>query len=123
MIDPNTTPVYKSTKTNFQPRVGATYSATEKTIIRAGFGMFVGPGQTEDQVQTIADSDRVSVTLSSGAALAYPLDPAVATSTFINNPNNRSYQPRAYRNEYTIPERDLAVHRVGPAGSRRTTWR
>ena len=104
-IDPNTTPVFKSTRTNFQPRVGTTFSATEKTIIRAGFGMFVGPGQTEDQVQTIADSDRVSVTLSSGAALVYPLDPNVATSTFINNPNNRSYQPRAYRNEYTIPER------------------
>jgi hypothetical protein len=105
VIDPNTTPVYKSTTTNFQPRVGATFSASEKTILRAGFGMFVGPGQTEDQVQTIADSDRVSVTLSSGANLAYPLDSAVATSTFINNPNNRSFQPRAYRNEYTIPER------------------
>jgi Carboxypeptidase regulatory-like domain len=104
-IDPNITPVFRSTKTNFQPRFGTTFSATEKTIIRAGFGMFVGPGQTEDQVQTIADSDRVSVTLSSGAALAYPLDPNVATATFINNPNNRSYQPRAYRNEYTIPER------------------
>jgi hypothetical protein len=105
VIDPNTTPVYKTTKTNFQPRVGATYSVTDKTIVRAGFGMFVGPGQTEDQIQTIADSDRVSVTLSSGAALAYPLDPAVATATFINTPNNRSFQPRAYRNEYTIPER------------------
>ena len=105
VIDPNTTPPYKATKTNFQPRLGTTYAATDKTIIRAGFGMFVGPGQTEDQVQTIADSDRVSVTLSSGAALLYPLDPNVATSTFINNPNNRSYQPRAYRNDYTIPER------------------
>jgi hypothetical protein len=105
VIDPSTTPAFNSTKTNFQPRVGATYSATDKTIFRAGFGMFVGPGQTEDQIQTFADSDRVSVTLSSGAALAYPLDPAVATSTFINNPNNRSFQPRAYRNEYTIPER------------------
>jgi hypothetical protein len=105
VIDPTTTPVYRSTKTNFQPRVGATYSVSDKTILRAGFGMFVGPGQTEDQVQTIADSDRVSVTLSSGASLAYPLDPSVATATFINTPNNRSYQPRAYRSEYTIPER------------------
>ena len=40
------------------------------------------------------------------ASLAYPLDANVATATFINNPNNRSYQPRAYRNEYTIPERE-----------------
>jgi hypothetical protein len=105
VIDPPTTPVMKSTKTNFQPRFGATLLATDKTIVRGGFGLFVGPGQTEDQVQTIADSDRVSVTLSSGANLAYPLDPSLATSTFINNPNNRSYQPRAYRNEYEIPER------------------
>jgi hypothetical protein len=104
-IDPPTTPVFKSAKTNVQPRLGTTYALGEHTVLRGGFGMFVGPGQMEDQVQTIADSDRVSVTLSSGTALAYPLDPAVATSTFINNPNNRAYQPRAYRNEYTIPER------------------
>jgi hypothetical protein len=105
VIDPPTTPVMRPTKTNFQPRFGATLLATEKTIIRGGFGLFVGPGQTEDQVQTIADSDRVSVTLSSGPNLAYPLDPAIATATFINSPNNRSFQPRAYRNEYEIPER------------------
>jgi hypothetical protein len=105
VIDPSTTPVLLSTKTNFQPRVGATYSVNDKTIVRAGFGLFVGPGQTEDQIQTIADSDRVSVTLSSGPNLAFPLDPSVATATFINTPNNRNYQPRAYRNEYTIPER------------------
>jgi hypothetical protein len=105
VIDPPTTPVMRSTKTNFQPRFGATLLATEKTIIRGGFGLFVGPGQTEDQVQTIADSDRVSVTLSSGPNLAFPLDSDIATATFINSPNNRSFQPRAYRNEYEIPER------------------
>ena len=125
VIDPPTTPVMKSTRTNFQPRVGATLLATEKTIIRGGFGLFVGPGQTEDQVQTIADSDRVSVTLSSGPNLAFPLDSSVATATFINNPNNRSYQPRAYRAEYEIPERiwqytgsiqrDLGAHMAATA--------
>jgi len=102
VIDPPTTQILRSTKTNFQPRLGATYSVSEKTIVRGGFGLFVGPGQTEDQIQTIADSDRVSVTLSSGA---FPLDPAVATANFVGNPNNRSYQPRAYSNDYTIPER------------------
>ena len=104
-IDPSTTPVLRSTRTNVQPRVGATYAAARGTVIRGGFGLFVGPGQTEDQIQTIADSDRVSVTLSSGSNLAYPLDPGVATALFIGNPNNRAYQPRAYRNDYTIPER------------------
>jgi hypothetical protein len=105
VIDPPTTPVLKSTTTILQPRVGATYAVSNRTVFRGGFGLFVGPGQTEDQIQTIGDSDRVSVTLTSGANLAFPLDPAVATNIFINNPNNRAYQPRAYRNEYTIPER------------------
>ena len=104
IIDPNTTPLYKSVKTNVQPRVGMTFAATDKTVIRGGFGMFVGPGQTEDQIQPVADSDRISTTLSSGT-LAFPLDPALAVANFVNNPNNRSYQPRAFANEYTVPER------------------
>ncbi len=43
-LDPDTTPFYKSKKNNFQPRVGATFSPTTKTVIRGGFGIFVGPG-------------------------------------------------------------------------------
>jgi carboxypeptidase family protein len=101
VIDPPTTPQYQSKKNNVQPRLGATYAVSEKTVLRGGFGLFVGPGQTEDQIQPVADSDRVSTTLSGGA---YPLDPAVAVANFVNNPNNRSYQPRAYANDYSIPE-------------------
>ncbi|MBI3492311.1 MAG: TonB-dependent receptor [Acidobacteria bacterium] len=103
-IDPNTTPLYKSTKTNIQPRIGLTYMVNDKTIIRGGAGLFVGPGQTEDQIQPAADSDRISTTLSTGT-LAFPLDPAAAVANFVNNPNNRSYQPRAFANDYEVPER------------------
>jgi hypothetical protein len=103
-IDPNTTPLFKSTTTNLQPRVGATFAASERTVVRGGFGLFVGPGQTEDQIQPAADSDRVSTTLSTGA-LAFPLDPNVAIANFVNNPNNRNYQPRAFANDYEVPER------------------
>ena len=103
-IDPNTTPLFTSTKTNVQPRVGATWAASNRTVVRGGFGLFVGPGQTEDQIQPVADSDRISTTLSTGA-LAFPLDPTVAVANFVNNPNNRNYQPRAFANEYEIPER------------------
>jgi hypothetical protein len=102
-IDPNTTPQYISKTNNVQPRVGFTLAASDKTVVRGGFGLFVGPGQTEDQIQPVADSDRVSTTLSSGA-LAYPIDPTIAVANFVNNPNNRSYQPRAYANDYSIPE-------------------
>ena len=41
-IDPDTTPFYISKKTNFQPRLSATYSATSKTVLKAGVGIFVG---------------------------------------------------------------------------------
>jgi hypothetical protein len=100
-IDPNTTPLFASKKNNFQPRASLSWAANDRTAIRAGGGIFVGPGQTEDQIQPI-ESDRISSTLSSGA---FPVDPALLRSNFANNPNTRSYQPRAYANEYTIPER------------------
>jgi hypothetical protein len=99
-IDPNTTPLYTSRKNSVQPRVSFTY-APGKTVFRTGFGVFVGPGQTEDQIQPV-ESDRVSSTISNGA---FPVDAAALVANFVSNPNNRSFQPRAYANEYTIPER------------------
>ena len=103
-IDPQTTPFLTMKKDNFQPRLAMTYSPTSKTVIRGGVGIFVGPGQTEDQIQPI-ESERINTTLSSGPLLAFPLDAALIRPNFINNPDNRSFQPRAYANEYTIPER------------------
>ena len=103
-IDPQTTPLLTMKKDNFQPRIAMTFSPTPKTVFRGGVGVFVGPGQTEDQVQPI-ESERINTTLTSGPLLAYPLDASLIRPNFINNPNNRSYQPRAYANEYTIPER------------------
>jgi len=100
VIEPNTTPLFKSKKDSFQPRLAMTYGL-DKTVIRGGFGIFVGPGQTEDQVQPV-ESDRISSTLSSGA---FPVDQNVLVANFVNNPNNRQFQPRAYANEYEIPER------------------
>ena len=103
VIDPNTTPFLESKKNSFQPRVSMTY-APGKTIFRAGFGVFVGPGQGEDQIQPI-ESDRVSTTLSTGPALLYPINQDALVANFTGNPNNRSYAPRAYAPEYSIPER------------------
>jgi Carboxypeptidase regulatory-like domain len=103
-IDPDTTPFYKSKKNNFQPRVGATFSPTSKTVLKGGFGVFVGPGQTEDQIQPI-EAERISTTVSTGPLNAYPVDAAAIRLNFTANPNNRSYQPRAYSNDYTLPEK------------------
>ncbi|HEY6122808.1 MAG TPA: carboxypeptidase regulatory-like domain-containing protein, partial [Pyrinomonadaceae bacterium] len=110
---------FKTSKNNFGPRVALTWSPNPAgtgffsgghTVVRGGFGIYYGPGQTEDQIQPI-ESDRVSATFTSnpifsgGPPLAFPLDSAAATLFFLNNPNTRSYQPRAYANEYVVPEK------------------
>jgi hypothetical protein len=103
-IDPDTTPFYRSKKTNFQPRLSASYSPTSGMVVKSGFGIFVGPGQTEDQIQPI-EAERISTSVTSGPLLAYPVDPALIRLNFTNNPNNRAYAPRAYSNDYTLPEK------------------
>jgi hypothetical protein len=102
----------------FGPRVGIAWqpfygrSGTfggERTVFRAGFGIFSGPGQAEDTIQPTVDSDRVSSTVSGGSycgtLISCKSSPAAITQNFINNPLNRSAQPRAYAPEYTVPER------------------
>jgi hypothetical protein len=97
-------------KNNFGPRVALTWSPNPsgtgwfsggKTVLRGGFGIYFGPGQTEDQIQPI-ESNRISSTLSN---VSFPQDPNVIAAAFLSNPNNRQYQPRAYAPEYTIPEK------------------
>jgi carboxypeptidase family protein len=118
--DPNQA-AFQSSKTNFGPRVSMTWSPSpnstgffggNRTVLRGGFGIFYGPGQTEDQIQPI-ESDRISSTFTSnpifpnGPALAFPLDTSAAVA-FFNNPanvNTRAYQPRAYSPDYKIPEK------------------
>lgn len=101
---------YQTSKTNLGPRVALTWSPNPtgtgfftggKTVLRGGFGIYYGPGQTEDQIQPI-ESNRISSTLNGGA---FPQDPNVIAASFINSPNNRQYQPRAYAPEYTVPEK------------------
>src|SRR5262249_31996761 len=101
---------FQSSKTNFGPRVAMTWSPNPagtgffsggRTVLRGGFGMYYGPGQTEDQIQPI-ESNRISSTLNGGT---YPQDPVAIAALFLSNPNNRQYQPRAYAPEYQIPEK------------------
>jgi hypothetical protein len=107
--DSSTRP-FQSSKGNFGPRVALTWSPNPDgtgffggghTVLRGGFGMYYGPGQTEDQIQPI-ESNRISSTVSGGA---FPQDINAIITGFTTNPNNRSFQPRAYANEYKIPER------------------
>lgn len=110
---PSSEKAYTSLKNNFGPRVALTWSPRQNksgffgggsTVFRGGFGIYYGPGQTEDQIQPI-ESDRVSSTITSGSLLAFPANIPAIIANFNNNPNNRSYQPRAYSLNYKVPER------------------
>lgn len=112
-ILPSDTTIYKSLKPNFAPRLSVAWTPDEngtgffgggRTVVRAGFGINYGPGQIEDQIQPI-ESDRVSSTLSN-VNNAFPANIAQIVANFNANPQNRSYQPRAYDiANYRVPER------------------
>src|SRR5262245_35453212 len=116
VILPSNLDAFNSRKTNFAPRLSVAWSPYQsgsgfigggKTVIRAGFGINYGPGQTEDQIQPI-ESDRVNSTFTSGSRVnpAFPADIPGIVANFNANPNNRSYQPRAYdRANFELPER------------------
>jgi hypothetical protein len=119
VLRPPTEAPYKTSKTNFGPRVAVTWSPDQngtgffsggRTVLRGGFGIYYGPGQTEDQIQPI-ESDRISSTISSSTLfngtqlLAFPAPIDAIIANFNANPNNRSYQPRAYSANYKVPER------------------
>ena len=112
-LKPSDTAPFKTAKNNFGPRVGLTWSPDQdgtgffsggKTLLRGGVGIFYGPGQTEDQIQPI-ESDRISSTITSGSTLAFPANISAIIANFNANPTNRQYQPRAYSNDYLVPER------------------
>jgi hypothetical protein len=116
--DPASRDPFRARKNNFMPRVSMTYAldSQSKTVLRGGFGLLVGPGQTEDQIQPI-ESDRVASTISGGS---YPVNPQILVANFVSNPSNRSYQPRAYTPDYNIPERvwqyTASIQRELPGG-------
>ena len=99
---------YHSSKLNFGPRLAFSWSPERfknKTVFRIGAGYYYGPGQTEDQIQTI-DSDRASRTLTSN--IAFPVDPRQVLAGYNINDPNLGFQPRAYGNGYQIPEKVLS---------------
>ena len=70
---------YDADKNNFSPRLSAAYQLTSKTVVRAGFGLYYGPGQFEDRIQPIEnyiDRSRVQASDVAANTLAYPVDPA-----------------------------------------------
>ena len=78
------------------------FQLNDKTALRAGYGLFYGPGQFEDRIQPIEnfiERQRVQSTDIPGGALAYPVDPA----TYRNLLSVRGYtheRPDEYNIQY-----------------------
>jgi Carboxypeptidase regulatory-like domain/TonB dependent receptor-like, beta-barrel len=71
---------YDADTNNFSPRLSATYALDPRTALRAGFGLFYGPGQFEDRIQPIEnyiERRRVQAADILNNGLAYPFDPAI----------------------------------------------
>ena len=73
------TPWYKPDFNNFGPRVGFAWAPTrfnDNTLIRAGFGVFFGPGQNDDVFAPIDNAgSRVALERVTVPTLSYPIDP------------------------------------------------
>ena len=107
LLNPGT-PYYQSKKNNFGPRLGATWTPDflkGKTVLRAGGGVYFGPGQYEDLIQPIESNVvRSSSTFAAGLT--------ATTATTLVNPSATAapaaFTPRAYDTEgYAVPERVL----------------
>jgi hypothetical protein len=91
---------YDADKNNFSPRLSAAFEINEKTALRAGFGLFYGPGQFEDRIQPIEnyiERRRVQTADVPNNGLAYP----VSSSQLANLLSIRGYTHH-YPNEYNM---------------------
>ncbi|HTF70204.1 MAG TPA: carboxypeptidase regulatory-like domain-containing protein, partial [Edaphobacter sp.] len=99
---------YRSSKLNFGPRLGFTWSplaSNGKTVVRVGAGYYYGPGQTEDQLQPEAN-DRIGTTRTTN--ISYPFNTASLAASYDINSPTLGYQPRAYAPGYRVPEKVLS---------------
>ncbi len=91
---------YDADKNNVSPRLSAAFEINEKTALRAGFGLFYGPGQFEDRIQPIEnyiERRRVQQADIPNNGLAYPVPP----SQLANLLSIRGYTHH-YPNEYNM---------------------
>ena len=113
---------FSSPRTNdFDPRVALAWAPamwSGRTVIRAGFGIYHGDGQLEDQnLPASNDQAKYSLTSSQIKNLSYPIDSFLATAPGILSPRS---QNRNRKDEYSSQwsfsvQQDLPFHITGTA--------
>jgi len=115
---------YDPDKNNVAPRLSAAYALNDKTALRAGFGLFYGPGQFEDRIQPIEnyiERRRVQTADIPGNGLAYPVSPDIYRN-LLSVRGYTHHRPDEYNVQYgTSLSRELpgAINlTIGYTGSR-----
>ncbi len=93
---------YNPDKNNVSPRLAAAFQLDSKTVLRAGFGYFYGPGQFEDRIQPIENyitRNRVQASDIPSNGLQYPVDPAQLRSLLSIRGYTHDY-PAEYNIQY-----------------------
>jgi hypothetical protein len=105
---PPGTPWYQPDRNNFAPRVGFAWSPerfNDRTVIRAGFGVFFGPGQNDDVFAPIDNSgSRFTLDRATVPTLSYPIDPFMPLAASIGNAARAIAEDRVdlYANHYSF---------------------
>jgi hypothetical protein len=95
---------YNADTNNVAPRLSAAFQLNDLTAIRAGFGLFFGPGQFEDRIQPIENAierRRLGASDVPNNGLQYPADP----SLYRNALSVRGYtheRPDEYNMQYGV---------------------
>ncbi len=102
------TPWYEPDFNNFGPRVGFAWAPTrfnDNTLIRAGFGVFFGPGQNDDVFAPIDNAgSRVALERVTVPTLSYPIDPflPLAATTGVAARAVDEHRVDLYANHYSL---------------------
>ena len=113
-ICPKGAPAYFPSYRNFDPRVGVSWAPGafhDKTVVRAGFGIYHGAGQNDDLNASLeSDTTRINVTNVEFPTLAYPVNPTQFA-------NDQFLSPRAlarHRRDLYVEDWGLSVQQLLP---------